>query len=142
MDSATFAIFFSIITSIFLQSTKADSSGGWTIVYLCWFASLVLSIASAANNFLGAVIHQSPTILCRPNTAGRRFVKIWLSYFPTILLAISALLFLAGLCSFTFSSSNAGARQGQAIEITTTSLTGIAVTALFVISTLAFKSFV
>lgn len=111
MDLATVAIFFSSITATTLQFsyTSADTTRSAAIVNFCWFASLVLSIASATNSFLGAIVHQSPDFLHPSQSLKRldyRFLQKWFKLIPPILLAISGILFLIGVCSFTFSSTN------------------------------------
>jgi len=122
MDFATVAIFFSSISATTLQFSYAstNTSSSWTIVNLCWFASLVLSIASATSSFLGAIVHQSPEHLRRSKTSGINFriLSTWFRVFPSALLTFSGILFLIGVCAFTFASS-----QGRAIQIATTTLT-------------------
>lgn len=107
MDFATLAIFFSSITATTLQFSfaSADSTIFSTIVNVCWFSSLVLSIASATNSFLGTVVHQSAEFLRPSQKSDRRFLQKWFKFIPSFLLAFAGALFLAGLCTFTFSSA-------------------------------------
>ena len=104
MDFATVAIFFSSITATTLQFSfqSGDSTISSTIVNLCWFASLVLSIASATNSLLGVLVHQSPEYLRPSHNLDFRFLQNWFKYVPPMLLTISGVLFLVGFCGFTF----------------------------------------
>ncbi|KLO19827.1 hypothetical protein SCHPADRAFT_42607 [Schizopora paradoxa] len=141
MDFATLATFFSSITATTLQFSfgNADSDSTWTLVNICWFASLVLSVASAANSFLGAIVHH-PGFLVRPYE--NRSVQNWFRFSPAILLTISGMLFLVGMCGFTFSRSSSGTpsqTQGTAIQVITTSLTGGNFMALTIIFMLAYS---
>lgn len=113
MDFATVAIFFSSITATTLQFSfqSADNSISSTIVNLCWFASLVLSIASATNSLLGVLVHQSPEYLRPSRNFDFRFLQDWFKYVPPILLTTSGVLFLIGFCGFTFLSTSAFASQ-------------------------------
>lgn len=118
MDFATVAIFFSSITATTLQFSyqAADQSVISMVVNLCWFTSLVLSIASATNSFFGAIIHQSPEYL-RPSTnLNFRFLQAWFKFTPPTLLSISGLLFLIGICAFTFLAVGSVANQVRAVS--------------------------
>jgi len=140
MDFATVAIFFSSITATTLQFsfTAANTSFSWTIVNLCWFGSLVLSIASATNSFLGAVVHQSPEFLRPSQRVDHQILQKWFKIIPPILLTISGALFLIGICSFTFSSTSSIPSQGRATQVFTTTLTSPNFLALITMFLLAF----
>lgn len=113
MDFATVAIFFSSITSTTLQFSfqSADGTVSSTIVNLCWFASLVLSIASATNSLLGVLVHQSPEYLRPSRNLDFRFLQNWFKFVPPMLLTCSGVLFLVGFCGFTFLSTGSFASQ-------------------------------
>jgi len=147
MDYATVAIFFSSITATTLQFSyaSADSSISSKIVNLCWFASLVLSIASATNSFLGAIVHQSPEFLRPSQALDYRLQQRYFRYIPTILLSISGMLFLIGFCSFSFlsgSNGNSFPSQGKAVQGATISLTTTNFLAILVMILMAFTSVV
>lgn len=107
MDLATLAIFFSSITASMLQFSYSSGNltFAWTVVNICWFASLVLSIASATNSFLGAIVYQSPEYLRRSQGIDHQVLQAWFKICPPILLTFSGMLFLVGICVFTFSST-------------------------------------
>ncbi|KLO08624.1 hypothetical protein SCHPADRAFT_893745 [Schizopora paradoxa] len=140
MDFATVAIFFSSITATTLQFSyqSADTTISSTIVNLCWFSSLVLSIASATNSLLGVLVHQSPEYLHPSQNLDFRFLQNWFKYIPPVLLTISGLLFLIGFCGFTFLSSMTFSSQGRAIQVVTTTFTTTNFLALLIIFLLAF----
>jgi len=140
MDSAALATFFSSITATTLQFsyTSADTTRAWTIVNLCWFASLVLSIASATNSFLGAIVHQSPETLRLSQRPDHKVLRIWFKFIPSTFLTISGLLFLIGICGFTHSSTVQNRSQGKAVQTVTLFLTSGNVLAILIMSLLAF----
>lgn len=158
MDFATVAIFFSSITATTLQFSyqTADNTISSTIVNLCWFASLVLSIASATNSLLGVLVHQSPEYLRPSRNMNSSFLQNWFKYIPPTLLTISGALFLIGFCSFTYLSTSSFKSQvrslqkfcvvrahltnaqGRAIQTVTSSLTCTNFFALLSIFLLAF----
>lgn len=113
MDFATVAIFFSSITATTLQFSfqSADHTVSSTIVNICWFASLVLSIASATNSLLGVLVHQSPEYLRPTQRRDHLFLQHWCKYVPPTLLTMSGVLFLIGFCGFTFLSAAAFTSQ-------------------------------
>lgn len=124
MDFATIAIFCSSITATTLQFLyiSTNSSFSSTVINVYWFASLVLSIASATNSFLGAIVHQSPNYLPRSDGFRHRVLKIWFGACPQTLLTISGILFLIGVCSFTFSSTTPTPSQSQGLLIKTVTI--------------------
>jgi len=140
MDIATVAIFFSSITATTLQFSyiSANTTLSSTIVNICWFASLVLSIASATNSFLGAIVHQSPNYSPRSDSFRHRVLQTWFGASPPTLLTISGILFLMGICSFTFSSAGTSPSQGLLIKIVTIVLTSTNFLALLIMFLLAF----
>jgi len=147
MDYATVAIFFSSITATTLRFSyaSADSSVSSKIVNICWFASLVLSIASATNSFLGAIVHQSPEFLRPSQALDYRLQQRYFRYMPTILLSISGMLFLIGFCGFTFPSQGSGnifPSQGKTVQGTTISLTTTNLLAIFIMVLMAFTNVV
>lgn len=113
MDFATVAIFFSSITATTLQFSyqSGHSTISSAIVNLCWFSSLVLSIASATNSLLGVLVHQSPEYLRPSRNLDFHFLQNWFKYIPPVLLTISGVLFLVGFCGFTFVSTSTFSSQ-------------------------------
>ncbi|KLO11689.1 hypothetical protein SCHPADRAFT_941838 [Schizopora paradoxa] len=144
MDSAAVAIFFSSITATTLQFsfTSANQSSSSTVVNLCWFASLVLSIASATNSFLGAIVHQSPEYLRSSQHPDYHFLQVWFRYVPPTLLTISGVLFLTGISAFTFLSSRTSPNpfpdQGTTVKTITASLIFANFLAVLIIFMLSF----
>ncbi|KLO11679.1 hypothetical protein SCHPADRAFT_941830 [Schizopora paradoxa] len=140
MDFATVAIFFSSITATTLQFSfqSGDSTISSTTVNLCWFPSLVLSIASATNSLLGALVHQSPEYLRPSQDLGFRILQNWFKYVPPTLLTCSGVLFLVGFCAFSFLSTSSFSSQGRVIQYVTTTFTASNFVALFTIFLLAF----
>ncbi|KLO07915.1 hypothetical protein SCHPADRAFT_944879 [Schizopora paradoxa] len=137
MNSSTIAIFFSSITATTLQFSYLSSGAegvSWTIVNACWFASLVLSIASATNGFLGAVVHQSPEYLGRANNLEDHLLQMWFRVCPSLLLTFAGALYLAGLCAFAISSS-----QEPLTKIVTIVLTAANSVALLTIYLMVFS---
>lgn len=122
MDFATVAIFFSSVTATTLQFSyqSADSTVSSTIVNLCWFASLVLSIASATNSLLGVLVHQSPEYLRPSRSLDFRFLQNWFKFVPPMLLTCSGVLFLVGFCGFTFLSTSSFPSQVFLFRLPTT----------------------
>jgi len=107
MNIATVAIFFSSIAASTLQFSYQNSAGSgptWDAVNNLWFASLVLSIASATNGFLGATVYQSPDYLSRANNVEYHLLLLWFNTCPSLFLTLAGAMFLLGLCTFTFSS--------------------------------------
>ncbi|KLO15802.1 hypothetical protein SCHPADRAFT_244292 [Schizopora paradoxa] len=107
MNIATVAIFFSSIAASTLQFSYQNSAGSgptWDAVNNLWFASLVLSTASATNGFLGATVYQSPEYLSRANNLEYHLLQLWFSTCPSFFLTLAGAMFLFGLCTFTFSS--------------------------------------
>lgn len=107
MNIATVAIFFSSIAASTLQFSYQNSAGSgatWDAVNNLWFASLVLSIASATNGFLGATVYQSPEYLSRANNLEYHLLQLWFNTCPSLFLTLAGAMFLFGLCTFTFSS--------------------------------------
>ncbi|KLO15805.1 hypothetical protein SCHPADRAFT_244348 [Schizopora paradoxa] len=107
MNIATVAIFFSSMASSTLQFSYQNSAGSgpiWDAVNTLWFASLILSIASATNGFLGATVYQSPEYLSRANNLEYYLLQLWFNTCPSLFLTLAGAMFLFGLCTFTFSS--------------------------------------
>ncbi|KLO11683.1 hypothetical protein SCHPADRAFT_941832 [Schizopora paradoxa] len=142
MDFATVAIFFSSITATTLQFSfqSADSTTLSTIINLCWFASLVLSIASATNSLLGVLIHQSPEYLRPSRNLDFRFLQGWFKYTPQILLTTSGVLFSIGFCAFSFLPTSSFTSQGLATKLVTAGLTSVNFIALIAVFLLAFTA--
>lgn len=113
MDFATVAIFFSSITATTLQFSFqfADHTISSTIVNICWFASLILSVASATNSLLGVLVHQSPEYLRPSRNLDNNLLQNWFKYIPTTLLTISGVLFSVGFCSFAYLSTSSFTSQ-------------------------------
>lgn len=108
MNMATIATFLSSITAATLQySYSQTSSSGelWAYVNGVWFSSLVFSIASAANSFLGVVLYQRPEYFGHSSLSEYRIIRFWLDKCPMFFLLISGGLFGIGLCLFSVSSN-------------------------------------
>jgi len=137
MNIATVAIFFSSIAASTLQFSYQNSAGSgptWDAVNNLWFASLVLSIASATNGFLGATVYQSPDYLSRANNVEYRLLQLWFNTCPSLFLTLAGAMFLFGLCTFTFSSG-----QDSITRLLTVLFTGANSTLLLLVYFMVFS---
>ncbi|KLO19565.1 hypothetical protein SCHPADRAFT_67362 [Schizopora paradoxa] len=110
MNIATIATFFSSVTATTLQYSYSQTSTSqelWTYVNGVWFASLVFSIASAANSFLGVALFQRPEYYGHSSLSEYRLIRFWFDKCPMFFLIISGSLFGIGLCLFSVSSNQA-----------------------------------
>ncbi|KAF8510291.1 WD40 repeat-like protein [Hysterangium stoloniferum] len=98
-----------------------------------WFSSLVFSVASAVNSFLGLTWKQA--IYRSPPHHVPWWVLIWIKRSPLIFLVISVAAFSIGLVLFTWAST-----QHITTRIVTTVFTGFSLFGLIAVSTwLAFE---
>ncbi|KLO07009.1 hypothetical protein SCHPADRAFT_945622 [Schizopora paradoxa] len=90
-------------TSYSIPDTQTSTS--WKVMNLCWFSSLVLSVASAANTRLGItiVLHQSDFLL-PPVHPRHRILRAWYGSSPELLLMFAWFLFLIGAWAFTYAT--------------------------------------
>lgn len=108
---ATIATFFSSVTATTLQYSYSQTSASeelWAYVNAVWFSSLVFSIASAANSFLGVALYQRPEYFGHSSLSEYRCIRIWFDKCPMFFLIISGGLFGIGLCLFAISSGQVG----------------------------------
>lgn len=108
MNMATIATFLSSVTATTLQFSYSQSAASeelWAYVNGVWFSSLVFSIASAANSFLGVALYQRPEYFGHSSLSEYRCIRFWFDKCPMFFLVISGGLFGIGLCLFSISSN-------------------------------------
>ncbi|KDN36121.1 hypothetical protein RSAG8_11068, partial [Rhizoctonia solani AG-8 WAC10335] len=105
---STVATFFSGVTATTLQfSFEAKDNVAQNLVNGLWISSLVFSIASAINSQLA--YHWRAAMYRSPRCYVPWWVSIWITRTPLFFLVGSVIAFSAGLCVFTYSSSQAAA---------------------------------
>ncbi len=108
MNMATIATFLSSVTATTLQYSYSQTSASeelWAYVNGVWFSSLVFSVASAANSFLGVVLYQRPEYFGHSSLSEYRCIRFWFDKCPIFFLITSGSLFGIGLCLFAVSSN-------------------------------------
>lgn len=95
------ATFFSGVTATTLQmSMGTPATSSIEAVNACWYCSLVFSIGAALNSVISMAWSQT-----RSGSRGGAlpfYVRMWVYGSPTVFLAVSIGLFLAGLVLFVF----------------------------------------
>ncbi|CAE7180293.1 unnamed protein product [Rhizoctonia solani] len=121
---STVATFFSGVTATTLQfSFESTTTVPQNIVNGLWISSLVFSIASAINSQLA--YHWRAAMYRSPRCYVPWWVSIWITRTPLFFLVGSVIAFSAGLCVFTYSSS-----QAFAVSVIVTSFTVVTSSAL------------
>ncbi|CAE6405826.1 unnamed protein product [Rhizoctonia solani] len=121
---STVATFFSGVTATTLQfSFEAHDNVPQNLVNGLWISSLVFSIASAINSQLA--YHWRAAMYRSPRCYVPWWVSIWITRTPLFFLVGSVIAFSAGLCVFTYSSS-----QAKAVSAVVTSFTVVTSSAL------------
>ncbi|KAF8605224.1 hypothetical protein BDV93DRAFT_76919 [Ceratobasidium sp. AG-I] len=101
---STVATFFSGVTATTLQySFETHGTFLPDFVNAMWISSLVLSIGSIINSQLA--YYWRTAECCPPRNHVPWWIEVWVTRTPLILLVGSVFTFLAGLCAFTYSSS-------------------------------------
>lgn len=132
MNMATIATFLSSVTATTLQYSFSQTSASeelWAYVNGVWFSSLVFSVASAANSFLGVVLYQRPEYFGHSSLSEYRCIRFWFDKCPIFFLIISGSLFGIGLCLFAVSSNQA--YYTRVITIALTAIHAFFIVAIF-----------